>query len=231
MKRMILTTLVALFFLPAFAQDETLEPLYTSPNGKVEFDMLSHIGFGYDIVNSNDFKPTFSSEFLMNIVDISLSPTENLGIELGVDFTVNNFGSRESAFIQSKDHLVKAVDFPSVKLDDIGSQTKARGGINVFSFTAPLILKGIFGKFQVGAGAEACYNVSGETYYYFRQENRRVEVSETKAKVTPFTYDFLAFLTYDDFGIYFKYRPQNAPILPAGGVDLSFVTVGLVLGL
>jgi hypothetical protein len=167
----------------------------------------------------------------MNIVDISLYPTENLGIELGVDFTVNNFGSRESAFIQSKDHLVKAVDFPSVKLDDIGSQTKARGGINVFSFTAPLILKGIFGKFQVGAGAEACYNVSGETYYYFRQDNRRVEVSETKAKVTPFTYDFLAFLTYNDFGIYFKYRPQNAPILPAGGVDLSFVTVGLVLGL
>ena len=228
---MLLTALAALFVLPMFAQDETLDPIYTSSNGKVEFDMLSHIGFGYNIVKTNDFKPAFSSEFMMNVVDLGLYPTQNLGIELGVDFTYNNIGSRESAFIQTKDHLIKAVDFSSVKLDEIAGITKPRGGIDVFSFTAPLLLKGVFNKFEIGAGAEACYNVSAETYYYFRQENRRVEVSESKAKVNRFTYDFLAFLSYNDFGVYFKYRPKNSRILPDGSVDLSFMTVGIVLGL
>ncbi len=231
MKKMFLTVLAALFILPLFAQDETLEPLYSSSNGKVEFDMLSHIGFGYNIVKTNDFKPAFSSEFMMNILDLGLYPTQNFGIKLGVDFTYNNLGSRESAFIQTKDHLIKAVDFPSVRLDETAGITKPRGGINVFSFTAPLLLKGVFNKVEIGAGAEACYNVSSETYYYFRQENRRVEVSESKAKVNRFTYDFLAFLTYNDFGVYFKYRPKSARLFPDGSVDLSFMTVGIVLGL
>lgn len=228
MKRMLLTALVAFFALPVFAQDETLEPLYTSPDGKVQFDMLSHMGFGYNIVKTDDFKPAFSSEFFMNLLDLSLLPTEHFGIELGVDFVLNNFGSKESAFVQTNDHLITPVDFSEIQT---GSLDKRRGGINVASFTAPLVIKGIFDKVCIGVGAEACYNVSGSTYYRFRQDNRRVEVTETKAKATPFTYDILAFLSYDELGIYFKYRPANVKILPEGGVDLSFMTVGLVIGL
>ena len=231
MKKLILTALVAIFALPVFAQDDAIEPIYTSANGKVTFDVFSHMGFGYNIVNTNDFTPAFSSEFFLNMMNVGLYPTENLGIELGVDLDFNNFGSKESAFVQTKDHLINVLDFESVRLDGSRILTKPRGGINVFSITAPLLIKGMFDKVEIGVGAEACYNITGDTYYYFREDNRRIEVSETKAKVTPFTYDFMAFLSYDDFGVYFKYRPKNVRILPEGGVDLSFLTVGIVLGL
>lgn len=219
---MFLTALVALFTLPVFAQD----PIYS--NGTVTFDAISHFGFGYNMVKTDAFKPAFSSEFFMNILELDLLPTEHFGIDLGVDLDWNNIGSKESAFLQNNDHLIKPIDFSEVQT---GSLTKPRGGINVFSLTAPLRLKLIFGDFAIGAGAEASYNVAASNYYYFRQDNRRVDVTETKAKVNPFSYDILAFFSYDELGVYFKYRPKGVRVLPEGGVDFSFMTVGIHIGL
>lgn len=231
MKKILLTALAAIFALPVFAQDDDPEPLYTSSDNKVAFDMFSYLGFGYNIVSTNDFKPSGGPEFFLNLASLDLFPTEHLGVKLGVDLDFNGLGSKESAFIQDSNHLVKAVSFPDVRLDETGSLTKTRGGIDVFSLTAPLLIKGWFNKFEIGLGAEASYNIACSTYYTYRLDNRNVQVTETKAKVNPFTYGFMALLSYDDIGLYVKYRPKNVHLLPEGGVNASFVTVGLVLGM
>ena len=228
MKKILMMALAAVFTLPVFAQDD---PLYTSSDNKVTFDMFGHLGFGYNIVSTNDFKPSGGPEFFLNLVYLDLFPTEHLGVKMGVDMDFNGLGSKESAFIQDSNHLIKAVDFASVRLDDLGSLTKTRGGIDVFSLTAPVLLKGRFNKFEIGLGAEASYNIACSTYYTYRLDNRNVQVTESKAKVNPFTYGFMATLSYEEFGLYVKYRPKNVHLLPEGGVDASFVTVGIVLGM
>ena len=207
---------------PAFADDDDV--LYTSPDGKVTFDMFHHIGYGYHIVNSSDFKSNWSSEFFLNVVKVGVYPTGNLGIELGVDLDFNNFNSKGSAFIQDSGQLIQAVDFLAV---ETGNLQKPRGGFNTFGLSAPLLVKGIFGDFQLGVGAVATLNLTGDTYYHFRQDNRRTEISERKAKVNPFTYGILALLSYDDLGLYFKYYPKSSRLLPEGSVDLGFMTVGI----
>lgn len=225
MKKLFFAFLTSLLVgVPAFAGNEDYA-LYTSPDGKVSFNMLSHIGYGYHFVSSSDFKSNWSSEIFFNILKVEVRPAEVLGISLGVDARFSNFNSKNTAFaLGNGDNLIKAFDFG--KMVD-GSFDKSRGGFNVFSLDTPFQVKGIFGDFKLGIGAFAAFNLAGDTYYYFRQDNKRTEISETKAKLNTFNYGLLATFSYNDFGLYFRYYPKSSKLLPDGSVDLSYMTLGI----
>ena len=227
MKKLFFALLTSLLVgVPAFADDEDYT-LYTSSDGKVSFDMLSHIGYGYHFVNSSDFKSNWSSEVFFNILKVEVRPAEVLGFSLGVDARFNIFNSKNTVFaLGNGDNLIKAFDFG--RFVD-GSFDKSRGGFNVFSLDTPFLVKGIFGDFKLGVGAFAAFNLAGDTYYYFRQDNKRTEVSETKAKVNTFNYGLLATFSYDDIGVYFRYYPKSSKLLPDGSVDLSYMTLGIAI--
>ena len=63
MKKLVILAVAALLAVPGFAQ---VEPVYTSSDGKATFDMFGHLGFGYHITKSNDFKPSWCDEFFVN---------------------------------------------------------------------------------------------------------------------------------------------------------------------
>ena len=149
-----------------------------------------------------------------------------LGIDLGIDMFWSNFDSKTDAFMQAN-QIIKTVDF-SHYVD--GTAGKKNSGFDVFGLTAPLVVKGIFDKFVIGGGAFANWNITGSTYCRYRKDNVRAQLDEVKAKVNPFTYGFLATVSYDDFGVYFKYYPKSSKLLPEGSVDLSYMTLGLVIG-
>ena len=228
MKKLIMTALVALLALPVFAQSDK-EPLYTSSNGQFTFDLFDHLGFGYNAVKSADFKPAFSCDFFMNMVKAGLFPVQNLGLELGVDFEFNGFSSNESAFMQTSDGTIKAASFPVFDL--YGSFDKKRSNFSVFALSAPVLVKGIFDKVEIGVGAVASWNFTGTTSYYLRTEKTDLNYTERKAKVNPFSYGILATVSYDEFGVFFKYYPKSSHLLPEGSVDLSFMTVGIAISL
>jgi hypothetical protein len=226
MKKLIMLALAALVAIPVLAQDDEDNNVYTAPGGKASIEVIDYIGYGYHFVKSADFTPAWSGEVVLNILKFNLRPVDVLGIELGVDMAWSNFDSKNDAFMQSN-QLVKVVDFSHYVE---GSIEKKHSGLDVFSLTAPLMVKGIFGKFEIGGGAFASWNISGSTYCRYRQNNVRAQIEEVKAKVNPFTYGFLASVAYDDFGVYFKYYPQSSRLLPEGSVDLSYMTLGLVIG-
>lgn len=227
MKKTILTALVALLAFPVFAQSDD-EPLYTSSNGQFTFDLFDHIGFGYDAVKSADFKPAFSCDFFMNVIKLGLYPVRNLGLELGVDFEFNDFTSKESAFAQ-RDGIIKAIDFPA--FDVYGSFDRKRSDFSVFAMSAPVLVKGIFDKVEIGIGAVASWNFTGTTGYHLRTDKSDLNYTERKAKVNPFSFGILATVSYDEFGLFFKYYPKSSHLLPEGSVDLSFTTVGVAISL
>lgn len=224
MKRMILSALAALMAVTAFAQEE---PVYSTSDGKLTFDVASHVGYGYHVTKSSAYTPGFSSEVFVNIVKLGVYPTEHLGLELGVDLEGNFFTSKTSAFEVDGQKKIQATAFPKVEGSNID---KTRGGFEFLTFNAPLLLKGIFGKVEIGVGAEASLNCCGGTYYRYRRENKRFRVDMTDADVNRFSYGIIASLSYDDGGIYFKYYPKGSQILPDGSVDVDFVTVGIAFG-
>ena len=226
MKKLVMLALAALVAIPVFAQDDDDSRVYTSPSGKSFVDILGHIGYGYHFINSNDFTPAWSGEFFMNILQFGLRPADVFGIDLNIDFLWNNFDSKDKAFVQ-ENQIVKPADYD---VYTHGAAENKHSGLNVFSLSAPLMVKGIFGNFQLGAGAFATWNISGETFCRYRQNNVRAQYEEVKAKVNPFTYGFLASVSYKEFGVYFRYNPNASRLLPEGSVDLSYSTLGIVLG-
>ena len=78
MKKLVILIVTALLAVPGFAQ---IEPVYTSSDGKAMFDIVHHIGYGYNITKSSDFKPGWCSDFFLNILSFGLYPTEHLGFE------------------------------------------------------------------------------------------------------------------------------------------------------
>ena len=226
MKKLVMLALAALVAIPVFAQDDEDNRVYTASSGKAFIEIFDHIGYGYNFVQSNDFTPSWSGEFVFNVLKFGLRPAEVLGIDLGVDFTWSTFDSKKDAFLQSN-QLIKVGDYSHYVE---GTVDNKRSGFEVLSLTAPLVVKGIFNKFVIGAGAFASWNIAADTYCHYRQDNLRGDLSESKAKVNPFTYGFLATVAYDDFGVYFKYYPKSSKLLPEGSVDLSYMTLGLVIG-
>ena len=218
--------LAALVAIPVLAQDDEENRVYTASSGKAFIDVFDHIGYGYHFVNSADYTPSWSGELFVNLLKFGIRPADVFGIDFGVDMFWSNFDSKTNAFMQA-DQIIKVVYF-SHYVD--GNAAKKNSGFDVWGLTAPLVVKGIFDKFVIGAGAFANWNITGSTYCRYRKDNVRAQLDEVKAKVNPFTYGFLATVSYDDFGVFFKYYPKSSKLLPEGSVDLSYMTLGLVIG-
>ena len=75
------------------------------------------------------------------------------------------------------------------------------------------------------------WNTSADTSAYLRKDNRELTYRENDAKVNPFSYGLMAMLGYGPFDVYFKYYPKSSRILPEGSIDLSYMTLGIALGL
>ena len=225
MKKLVILIVTALLAVPGFAQ---IEPVYTSSDGKAAFDVFGHIGYGYHITKSDDFKPGWCSDFFVNILKFQLFPAEHFGFELGVDLQINDFNTKDKAFVQ-RDGLIKVADFST--LETIGGVDRKRSDFTIVSLGAPLLLKVKFEKVGFGAGAVASWNIGGGNSYWVEKGNRSMTINESKAKVNPFSYGIVATASYGAFGLYFKYYPKSSRLLPEGSVDLSYSTVGIVLGL
>ena len=225
MKKLVIMVVTALLAVPGFAQ---IEPVYTSSDGKAMFDIANHIGYGYHITKSSDFTPSWCDEFFVNILKFGFYPAESFGFELGVDLQVNDFNTKEKAFVQ-RDGLIKAADFSTI--ETLGGIDRKRSDFTVVSFGAPVMLKAKFDKVGFGVGAVASWNFAGSNSYWVEKGNRTLTVNEPKAKVKPFTYGFIATASYGAFGVFFKYYPKSSRLLPEGSVDVRYSTVGIVLGL
>ena len=226
MKKAILVALALVFAAPLFAIDDDFDNVvYSSANNHVRFEVLSTFGYGYHIVKSNDFNSNGSSEFFFNVASLGLYPVDSFGLELGLDCAFNAFDSRNSAFILDNERKVQAMEFSTLVA---GTPDRHRGNFDVFSLNIPAVAKVKIGDFSLGGGAVASFNLLGSTTYYYKQDNRREEVTYTRAQMNRFTYSFVATLGYGSMGAYFKYYPASSPLLPEGSVDMSYMTIGLV---
>ena len=225
MKKIFCLLSAALLATAAFSQERNSNTVYNSDNGVFTVDMLSHGGWGYSFVTTDDFKPKGSGEVFANVLKLKVYPVESFGIELGGDLSWRYFGSKENAFDQ-RDHIIHAVSPSSLFNSD-----KSRSSFSFFSVNTPLLLKIKAGGFCIGAGAEAQFNISGQTGYYYRDQDKHVEATTYKAKVNTFTYGFVGTVGFNGFSVFAKFYPKGVRFLPEGGLNFSFWTLGISAGL
>jgi len=210
----------------AFAGDPG--EIYSTPNGKFRIDLNYHIGYGIHIVNSEDFTPWnwHSDEFFINLIQFTLNPFEWGGLQAGIDFQTMAVRTKSHLFLQDANKRVLATNVPLVGYDDVSSTLRSNG------FSAPILLKFNKGKFALGAGVNLQFNTWGKTIYTTEKDYVTNRTTMRKADFTPFTYSFMGTLSYDEFGVYFRYYPTRHSLVPEAAVSPSFglMTVGVAIG-
>ena len=228
MKKLLLIALSAMLAVPAFADSDDDNVVASSSSGAVQLKVVDHIGYGYHIVKSDAYSPSGSGELFVNLLKLGLYPAKSFGIELGVDADFNFFRSKTSVFHLDNDNKVQAMDFNKLVT---GTTDKSRGGFNTTSITFPLLLKGMFGDFKIGVGAQGSLNLDVDAFYRYKQDNRFWRVEERNGKLNLFSYGFLATVSFSDATFFFKYFPKSTSMLAPGSVDYNYMTVGISFGL
>lgn len=225
MKKLMILVAAVLFAAPAFAQEtNTSVSIYTSDNGVFSADLVSHLGWGFHFVKSEDFTPKGSGEFFLNVLNLKIYPVESFGIEAGLDCKWNYFGSKKQVFLQD-DHLIQAYDFSTV----ISKGDKFRSDFSVFALSVPLVAKFKAGNFQIGGGAELNFNLGGKSFYRYEIDDVRYTQDAMKARVNNFTYDFMVLAGLKNLYLFGKFYPKSSVLLPEGSVRFNYWTLGFGL--
>jgi len=216
-----------MLYTPASAQeDEGRLIIARTHNDKFEIEIATHMGWGYNIVKTDDFTPSASDEFFVNIAKFLLHPTESFGIELGIDYKTLSFKSTEEAFYTESDKIAKVMPY-SQKYS--GELSKNFSRLRTNTFSAPLIVKFCAGDFHIGGGVEGNLNLTGRIKDKYFKDGQKVKNIDKGIKFNRYSYDFMAAVSYDDMGIYVKYYPKSSKLMPEGGLDVDFMTVGVIL--
>ena len=229
MKKTLLLFLSICLLTPAFADERDRAIIASSANDQVQVEVLSRVGYGFHITKSLDFRPSVSGEFFFNVLQLDVFPTDWLGFSLGADCAFNRFNGKNAEFYLDGLKRIQADDFSGASSFNLG--TKLSGGFKYFSFNFPLVAHGMIGDLKISAGAELDVNLPGTAYYSYRNDNKTMRVSESKAWLNRCSFNVVAGITYCDMGVYFKFTPSFAPLLPAGSVQMNYWTVGIIYGM
>ena len=213
---------------------------YETDNQKFSVDILSHLGVGFNIMATEDFYPSGGLDFFINIADLSFRPSPRFGVKAGIDFFGQEFSSQTDIFLRDRGGNIFVANPMGQELV-LENYDSLRSAITTLGFSAPILLKGYFGRFVVGVGANLQFNAWGSTDYetVYRRDSPSVYQRATsyvrmrKAKVTPFTYSLMATLSYREFlSFYLRYYPSAYSIVPQHAVSPQFglMTVGVALG-
>ena len=183
----------------------------------VAFVGLFQLGFAV-----GDFFLQFNDAFCVG-VDFGF---REFGLEFGLDCKWSYTGSKESMFIQN-DHIVKAVPFviPGKTIE------KTRSQISIFSLSVPVLAKFVLNRFRIGGGAEANFNLVGDTIYRYRVDGNKTREREKQLALNKFSYNFVGLVGMGNLTIFGKYYPKNSRMLPEGSVDFNYWTLGVALDL
>lgn len=222
MKKLTVLFVAALLAIPAFAQHERSSSAVASfADGAVTLDIINHTSFSYGFVKSDAFVAKGSGEVSLNVLGLDFYPSPSFGIESGLDCKWQIAGSRESVF-GLFNNIPQVLPVTDTAVDERMSSLTA------FSLTVPVFAKFYLGKWFLGGGAEANFNLTTFTDSMIRKDNVRIVTTETKGKARLFTYDLAGMIGYEDLALIGKFYPKHNCFVPDGGVQFNTWTLGVI---
>ena len=189
-----------------------------------EAEILANAGYGIHHVEGafeNSFGP--SREIFLNILEIRFNPCRFVSLKAGADVKWDHFTARTNRSF--------ALDGSgNVVINPTGGFDRYESTLCLTAMSVPAALGLHFGELSMYGGAELIRNINGCTHIL---ESTKAGDLTTSSRLDggaarKFVYDFMAAVSYNGLGLYFKYYPGN--ILPDGGPEWKYWTAGLVLG-
>ena len=263
MKKLTAFFVTSLLALPIFAQQpqkqETPSPIlrstvFSAQDGLLSINLMDHVFFGYDIVDSEAFTPNGGGELSLNALALNVSPAPSFGLQVGMDCKWQFFSTEDSRFFLDESKIPQVMGYPPKKdtpettpeqgktqaqaseqpatpaLPEEMMTSKYRGSLHTFSLAIPVLATvHLNDYFWISAGAEANLNMTSWTN--FREESGDVSKTTSVAdgQVRPFTFNFLGMVGFRDTAVFFKYYPKTSRIVPDDGVLFDYCTVGVSL--
>jgi len=131
-------------------------------------------------------------------------------------------------FVQNSDHIVnKTLPFsiPGKTIE------KPLSRITTFSLSVPVLAKFVLNRFRIGGGAEANFNLVGDTFYRYRVDGEKTRERTKGLALNKFSYNFVGLVGMGNLTIFGKYYPKNSRMLPEGSVDFNYWTLGVAFDL
>ena len=188
----------------------------------LETEVLSNAGFGIHHVEG-DFNNSFgpSRELFINVLELRFNPCSHVSFNAGADFKWDHFTARGNRQF-SKD----AAGEISLAAPAGGPYDKFKSTLCLTAFTVPATIGLHFGDLSIYGGAELVRHLGKYTHIKdsFEDGDASGATRTEGGNVERYAYDYLAAISYDDLGVYFKYYPRN--ILP--GPKFNYWSIGLV---
>lgn len=243
MKKIVLTMAAILAAASVFAQsskdrlselekatvEEDTKPAKQEKEFKLfDFTGVSEMGFGLNLVKEDQFahgiKGNKSSDFFINILELSFNPTKWTSITLGANLDWTNYAVGPANYF----HGVPDGDSRKLDLTPVAegmNYTSSR--LHVFSIAVPLALGLHVGSISLRAGAEANFRLKSNVKYEYRDANNDLFTvkDSTPTGLNKFALDYFASLNLGFIGLYVKYFPES--ISP--GIPMNCITAGIVL--
>lgn len=258
MKKLTAFLVMGLLALPVFAQQpqkqEIPSPIlhstvFTAQDGLLSINLMDHVFFGYNIVDSEAFTPNGGGELSLNALALNVSPAPSFGLQVGMDCKWQFFSTEDSRFFLDKTKIPQVTPYP-IPTPDQGqnpSQTQAqeqttpalpeesmtckyRGSLHTFSLSIPVLATlHLNDNFWLSAGAEANLNMTSWTNFKAESGDVTETTSVADGQVRPFTFNFMGMIGFRDTALFFKYYPKTSRIVPDGGVEFDYCAVGVTL--
>ncbi len=198
----------------------------------IDFSLIDNFGYGLTKVDAQSFSSKFgrSWEFFINIVNLSINPTKWLSLSAGGDIKIDNFKpAKDEWFTLDNDNypLVGKIIQPE-KYDLKHSKSR----LLVCSLSVPVTLGFNFGECNIRGGAEFFWPLQGKRSFVETKmltDEGWIENHQWKVRSEKFSWDYMAAISWDGLGLYFKYYPK--PLIPASvSSTFNYWTAGIVIG-
>ena len=259
MKKLTAFLVTGLLALPVFAQQpqqqETPSPIlhstvFTAQDGLLSINLMDHVFFGYNIVDSDAFTPNGGGELSLNALALNVSPAPSFGFQVGMDCKWQCFSTRDSRFFLDKTKVPQVTPYPipvpetpateqeaaqeptTPTLPEESMTSKFRGSLHTFSLAIPVLATvHVNDNFWISAGAEANLNMTSWTNFHEEKGDVTETTSVADGQVRPFTFNFMGMVGFRDTALFFKYYPKTSRIVPDGGVEFDYCSVGVTLSM
>lgn len=195
---------------------------------KAGVNVLSEIGIGRHWVVSDDFRSQGwgSGQVYLQVLDAYVRPVSWMSLHVGGGIAADRFQTYTSAF-----SLDGSGNILVCKLSDNELNAKKfRSSITEGTVLVPATLQFHAGHLTLRLGAEAKYAFSPRVRNDYHTDDGRQLIEKNGARITPWSYDFLASISFAGEGIYVKYQPASFRRFPEPGPAFSTWTLGYRLG-
>ena len=244
MKRIVsVLVLATIFAFGLFAQNDNRKLEF---NEDVDFSIggdvfsaepLSYFAFGdHSFLNvDEDFnqnKGKANSEFVMNLLELRVSPYPTGRFTLGLDFDWDYYR------LDSYHYWLPEADKVSIKsMENSGLKKIKKSRLSVRTLSVPVAFEQDFGQFTLRLGASAEYNFpgivrfkgvdrEGGTVKHWKSGN----YFSKDVKTTTFTYNVFGAISFGGIGAYVKYCPVQQ-FEKGYGPQFQTLTFGVITGL